>query len=165
MGNTSETALWMSLWFILVGLTLPLCCMKLKWGSVDFAWNSLLCSVQVYSTDIARAVLQILAEAVTLRCPGKEHGMLILIRHTDKLRKIQCREMLFKFIDEREFPIAQHLANELRDKISYKGSLSSVCKFLKSSALNALKPVMDAQCYCSIGWSRSLGFQNTCFLL
>jgi hypothetical protein len=94
-----------------------------------------LCSVQVYSTDSANAVLQILAEAVTLRCPGKEHGMLILIRHTDKLRKIHCRKVLFRFIDEREFPIAQHLANELRDRISYNGFLSSMCKFLKSSAL------------------------------
>jgi len=122
------------------------------------------CAVFMYSTDVAHAVLQILAEAVTLRCPGKEHVMLILIRHTDKLRKIHCREVLFRFIDEREFTIAQHLTNELRDKISYNSSLSSVCKFLKSSALNTLKPVMDAQCYCSLGLSRSLGFQNTCFL-
>jgi len=125
----------MSLWFILISLTLPLRCMKLKWGSVDFVWKSSLWNVEVYSTDIAHAVSQILAEAVTLRCPGKEHGVLILIRHTDKLRKIHCREVLFRFIDEWEFPIAQHLANELRDKISYNGSLSSVCRFLKSSAL------------------------------
>jgi len=88
-----------------------------------------LCSVKVYSTDTTHAVLQILAEAVTLRCPGKEHGMLILIRHTNKLRKIHCREVLFRFINEREFPFAQHLTNKLRDKISYNGSLSSVYKF------------------------------------
>jgi hypothetical protein len=94
-----------------------------------------LCNVQVYSTDVAHAVLQILAEAVTLRCPGKEHGILILIRYTDKLRKIHCREVLFRFIDEQEFPFAQHLTNELRDKISYNGSLSSVCRFFKSSVL------------------------------
>jgi hypothetical protein len=94
-----------------------------------------LCSVQVYSTDIAHEVLQILAETVTLKCSGKKHGMLILIRHTDKLRKIHCREVLFRFIDEREFPFAQHLTNKLRDKISYNDSLSSVCKFLKSSGL------------------------------
>ena len=69
------------------------------------------------STDIAHAILQILVEAAALRFSWKKHGMLILIGHTHILRKLHCREVLFRFCNEGEFPTAQQLTHKLRYKI------------------------------------------------
>jgi hypothetical protein len=50
----------------------------------------------------------------------------------DNFEKDVLRRTIFGFYDGEEFPAEKKLALELRDKINYRGSVSSVYKILKS---------------------------------
>jgi hypothetical protein len=58
--------------------------------------------------------------------------MLKLVTNLDDFEKDVLRRTIFGFYDSGEFSTAKKLAIELRDKINYRGSVSSIYKLLKS---------------------------------
>jgi hypothetical protein len=65
-------------------------------------------------------------------CPGKKHNMQKRVTKLDDFEKDVLRRTIFGFCDSGEFPTAKKPSLELRDKINYKGSVSSMYKILQS---------------------------------
>jgi hypothetical protein len=99
-------------------------------------------TVQTCGTGSVHTVSRICSEAkISVRqkgvpittCPGKKHNMQTRITNLDDFEKDVLRRTIFGFCDSGEFPTAaKKLALELRDKINYKGSVSSMYKILQS---------------------------------
>jgi hypothetical protein len=64
--------------------------------------------------------------------PRKKHNMLKWVTNLDDFEKDVLRKTIFRFCDKGEFPMAKKFALDLRDKINYSRSVSSMHKILKS---------------------------------
>jgi hypothetical protein len=64
------------------------------------------------------------------------------VTNFDDFEKDVLRRTIFGFYDNGEFPTSKKLALKLRDKINYRGSVTSVYKILKSIGFTE-KPMMD----------------------
>jgi hypothetical protein len=64
--------------------------------------------------------------------PGKKHNMGGGVTNLDDFEKDVLRRSIFGFYDSGEFPTAKKHTLEMRDKINYRGSASSMYKILKS---------------------------------